>query len=139
MNIGQVAKATGLSAKMIRHYEQLGLFASSTRTEAGYRVFSERDVQVLHFIRRARRMGFSLPQVQQLIALRNAPHRLSRDVHTLVESKLQEVETAIRELEMLREELQISLRSCPGNDEPDCPILERLETDLQPHCHGKKS
>ncbi len=139
MNIGQVAKATRLTAKMIRHYESLGLFSSSTRTEAGYRVFSESDLQVLHFIRRARRMGFSLPQVQQLITLRNAPQRLSRDVHALVESKLQEVETAIRELELLREELRTSLRSCPGNDDPDCPILERLENDLQPACHGRKS
>ena len=137
MNIGEVSKRTGLSAKMIRHYESLGLFASSSRSDAGYRIFSERDIQVLHFIRRARRLGFSLPEVEQLLMLRNTPQRTRRDVHVLVEEKMREVDTAIQELQLLRTELQDCLASCPGDEAADCPILERLDGVNDEHCHAK--
>ena len=126
MNIGEAAKASGVSAKMIRHYEQVGLFAEVARTEAGYRLYDERDIQTLRFIRHSRDLGFSIVQIRELLTLWQDRRRPSRQVKALAEAHLAELDAKLAELQAMKASLQHLVHCCHGDDRPDCPILEGL-------------
>jgi len=125
-NIGEAARASGVSAKMIRHYEAIGLLPPARRTEAGYRLYGEQDVRVLQFIHRGRALGFSLEQVANLLALWQDKGRASADVRRLAETHIDELERKIAELEAMKRTLQALAHSCHGDQRSDCPILDDL-------------
>ncbi|PZW65396.1 MerR family copper efflux transcriptional regulator [Pseudomonas sp. URMO17WK12:I1] len=127
MNIGQAAKHTGLSAKMIRYYEAIGLLPSAGRSESGYRQYGEDDLQRLRFIRRARDLGFSLTESGRLLALWHDRERASADVKALAVEHIEALNGKIAELEALRDTLQTLVDHCQGDQRPDCPILEDLQ------------
>ena len=126
MNIGEVARASGVSAKMIRHYEGIGLIRESSRTLAGYRQYHERDMHLLRFIRRARDLGFSLEQIRQLLSLWDDPGRASADVKRLAEAHIADLDARIAALTDMRTSLVALARACHGDHRPDCPILHGL-------------
>ena len=126
MNIGEAAKASGVSAKMIRHYEEVGLVPAAARTEAGYRQYGDADVHTLRFIRHARDLGFSLPEIAELVGLWQNRKRPSRRVKALAEAHIQELEQKAQELLAMKATLQHLVQCCHGDDRPDCPILESL-------------
>lgn len=126
MNIGEAAAASGVSAKMIRHYEGIGLFAAAARTEAGYRVYGERELHLLRFIRHSRDLGFSLEQIRALLALWQDRGRPSREVRALAERHLAELDTKLAELQAMKTTLARLVHSCHGDERPDCPILDSL-------------
>ena len=126
MNIGQAARASGVSAKMIRHYEESGLIPRAGRTDSGYRVYGESDVHVLRFVRRARDLGFSLAEIKGLLGLWKNRRRESAEVKRLVEKHVKELDSRIAELESMRRTLTDLARHCHGDHRPDCPILEDL-------------
>ena len=126
MNIGEAAAAAGVSPKMIRHYEQIGLVPAATRTEAGYRQYSERDVSILRFVRQARRLGFSMEQIADLLGLWSNRRRTSRDVKALAQGHLDALEEKMRELAEMQAALRRLLTSCHGDDDPHCAILDEL-------------
>ena len=125
-NIGEAARASGVSAKMIRHYESIGLIGAARRTESGYRVYSSQDVQVLQFIHRARALGFSLDQIGNLLALWQDKHRASADVRALARQHIGELNRKIAEMESMRRTLERLATSCHGDQRSDCPILDDL-------------
>ena len=126
MNIGEAARASGVSAKMIRHYEQLGLFPQPARTDAGYRQYGDREVHTLRFIRQARDLGFSLEQVGKLLNLWQNRRRSSRQVKALAETHIKELEQKAAELIAMKTALEHLVHCCHGDDRPECPILESL-------------
>jgi Cu(I)-responsive transcriptional regulator len=126
MNIGGAAKASGVSAKMIRHYESVGLLTEAARTEAGYRRYSSRDVHALRFIRQSRDLGFSLDQIRELLGLWQNRARPSRQVKALAQAHIQELEEKLRELQAMKATLEHLVLCCHGDDRPDCPILDTL-------------
>jgi MerR family copper efflux transcriptional regulator len=126
MNIGEVAQASGVSAKMIRHYEGIGLIAASPRTQAGYRQYHARDVHLLRFIRRARDLGFALDQIRQLLSLWDDPERASADVKQLAETHIAGLDARIAALTEMRTTLVTLTQACHGDHRPDCPILQGL-------------
>lgn len=126
MNIGEAASASGVSAKMIRHYESIGLIGAARRTEAGYRVYARQDVQVLQFIHRARVLGFSLDQIRELLALWQDKGRASADVRALARAHIEELNRKIAEMEAMRRTLERLAASCHGDSRSDCPILDDL-------------
>lgn len=128
MNIGEAAAASGVSAKMIRHYEGIALFAAPPRSEAGYRVYGEREIHVLRFIRHSRDLGFSLAQIRALLGLWQDRARPSRQVRELARAHLAEVQAKIAELQAMQATLQRLVASCHGDARPDCPILDTLAT-----------
>ncbi|WP_185265717.1 Cu(I)-responsive transcriptional regulator [Halopseudomonas xiamenensis] len=135
MNISQAAKATGLTPRMIRHYESIGLLAGTARTAAGYRLFSEQDLHTLRFIQRARSLGFSIDQISQLLALWQDRERSSATVKALARQHLQELEDKIAGLQSMHDSLSQLASCCLGDERPDCPILERLADSEQPLSH----
>jgi MerR family copper efflux transcriptional regulator len=126
MNIGEVAQASGVSAKMIRYYESIGLIQLAGRTEAGYRQYLESDLHTLRFIRRARDLGFSLERIKTLLGLWQDQSRQSAEVKKLAGQYISELDTQIANLISVRDQLENLSRSCHGNDRPDCPIIEDL-------------
>jgi len=126
MNIGQAAKASGVSAKMIRHYEGLGLFPEAARTDAGYRQYGQKELHQLRFIRHARDLGFSLAQVRELLGLWQDRGRSSRQVKALAQAHVDEIDRKLAELQAVKVTLQHLVHGCQGDDRPDCPILENL-------------
>lgn len=126
INIGQAAKASGISAKMIRHYEDIGLLPASRRTDAGYRQYDERDVRTLQFIRHSRDLGFSLPETGRLLGLWFDRKRPSREVKALAQQHIEALDEKARELLAMKEALAHLVRACHGNERPDCPIIETL-------------
>ncbi|HEX6707410.1 MAG TPA: Cu(I)-responsive transcriptional regulator [Albitalea sp.] len=126
MNIGDAAKATGVSAKMIRHYETVGLFPQPHRTDAGYRQYGENEVHTLRFIRQARDLGFSLEQIKGLLALWQNRRRSSRQVKVLAQAHIAELEQKVRDLESMKATLEHLVHACHGDDRPDCPIIDSL-------------
>lgn len=126
INIGQAAAASGVSAKMIRHYEQVGLLPAAHRTEAGYRQFSEAEVHTLRFIRRARDLGFSIAQIGELVGLWQNRGRPSRDVRALAAAHVQDLERKAGELLAMKATLEHLVSCCHGDDRPECPILDTL-------------
>jgi MerR family transcriptional regulator, copper efflux regulator len=126
MNIGEAAKASGVSAKMIRHYESVGLFPNAQRTDAGYRQFSDKDVGSLRFVRHARDLGFSIEQIRELLALWQDRRRPSRQVKALAQAHIAELEAKLHELQAMKATLAHLVHCCNGDDRPDCPIIENL-------------
>ena len=129
MNIGQAATASGISAKMIRHYEEVGLFPEPGRTDAGYRQYGEKEVHTLRFIRQARDLGFSIQQIGELVGLWQNRRRSSRQVKALAEAHIRELQQKAQDLLAMKATLEHLVRSCHGDDRPECPILENLAAD----------
>lgn len=127
MQIGVAANASGVSAKMIRHYEAIGLIANGARRQNGYRDYDQRDVHELGFIRSARDLGFSLEEIRALLNLWRDRARASKDVHALAARHLADVEAKIGELQAMAKTLRQLLDACHGDARPDCPILEKLD------------
>jgi Cu(I)-responsive transcriptional regulator len=125
-NIGEAAAATGVSAKMIREYESMGLIPPADRSFAGYRLYAEADLHRLRFIKRARNLGFSMKQIGELMALWNDKGRASAQVKQLAIAHAETLDAKIRELEAMQRTLQSLARSCHGDGRPDCPILDDL-------------
>lgn len=126
MQIGTAAEASGVSAKMIRHYEAIGLIPSGARRINGYRDYDSRDVHELRFIRSARDLGFSLDEIRTLLDLWRNKDRNSRDVHQLAARHLADIERKIVELQAMAATLRELLHACHGDARPDCPILAGL-------------
>lgn len=126
MNIGEAAQAAGVTAKMIRHYESLGLIAQASRSDGGYRQYGPRDVSVLRFIRQSRSMGFSIKQIEQLLGLWADARRESREVMALARAHLAELDRKMAEMAGMKAALQHLAQGCHGDERPDCPILGRL-------------
>lgn len=126
MNIGQAARASGVSAKMIRHYEATGLIPKAARSYSGYRHYDDRDIHTLRFIRRARTAGFSTAQIKKLLSLWHDRQRPAREVKQLAAAHLTELKDKISELESMAHALSQLLMNCQGDDRPECPILESL-------------
>jgi MerR family transcriptional regulator, copper efflux regulator len=143
MNIGQAATATGVSAKMIRYYESIGLIKPSARTDSGYRTYGRNDLHVLRFVKRARTLGFSLEQIRDLLSLWQDGSRASKDVKAIAQEHVIDLERRIQELTEMRDTLKHLALHCAGDDRPDCPILfglaseEGMETSHNQHdAHG---
>lgn len=130
MNISQAAKVSGLTPRMIRHYETIGLLPSADRSPAGYRRFNERDLHTLRFVQRARNLGFSMEQISQLLALWQDRERSSAEVKELAEQHLRQLDEKIAGLQGMRDTLAELATCCRGDQRPDCPILARLAEDL---------
>jgi MerR family copper efflux transcriptional regulator len=126
VNIGEAATASGVSAKMIRHYEEAGLIRPATRTESNYRVYSPNDVEVLRFVRQARRLGFSMKQIALLLGLWEDRSRPSSEVKRLAKEHIAELDLRIRELTEMKETLEHLAQHCRGDSRPECPILDEL-------------
>jgi MerR family transcriptional regulator, copper efflux regulator len=126
MNIGEVAKKSGVSAKMIRYYESIGLIAPAGRSEAGYRNYGMNDVHTLRFIRRARDLGFTVEQMGDLLALWKDRSRASAEVKRIALDHVAVLERKVAELQAMTETLRHLAAHCHGDDRPDCPILEDL-------------
>lgn len=126
MNIGDAASRSGVPAKTIRYYESIGLIPQAQRSAAGYRHYEERDVRVLAFIHRARRLGFSVRDVVDLLALWQDDGRASAEVKSVALDHLTEIDRRIEELRSIRRTLKDLSERCQGDDRPDCPILDDL-------------
>jgi len=137
MNIGQAAAASGVSAKMIRYYESIGLIPKTARTQAGYRVYSDQDVHTLRFIRRARDLGFSVEQIADLVSLWHDRERASKDVKAIALEHVNVLERKIRELQEMASTLKHLAENCCGDSRPHCPILEELASEGPLPVHPK--
>ncbi len=135
MNIGEASAATGISAKMIRYYEETGLMSPALRTASGYRSYAEADVQTLRFIRRARDLGFSVRQIADLLALWRDRSRASGDVKRIATDHIADLQRKMRALQEMVSTLEHLSQTCHGDDRPDCPILTLLGDDGQAACH----
>lgn len=126
MNIGSAARASGVSAKMIRYYEDIGVVSSASRRPNGYRVYTDADVHTLRFIKRARDLGFPVEVVRRLVALWRDPRRSSAEVKRLAQAHLAELERKLVELRSMARALRHLVAHCRGDHRPDCPILDDL-------------
>lgn len=126
MNIGAAASASGMSAKMIRHYEAIGLLAPPPRTSSGYRVYRTDDIHRIRFIRRARDLGFAVTEIRDLLDLWNDRDRHSADVRQIAQAHIATLQHKITALQQMAGTLQTLVDSCQGNHRPDCPILSDL-------------
>lgn len=136
MKIGQISKVSGVSQRMIRHYEKIGLIPPAARRDSGYRDYDERDVHTLHFIGRARDLGFPIEEIRQLLALWHDRSRSSADVKALALARADELGRKAEQLETMRRTLERLANACHGDDRPDCPILEDLEA--MGSCHPSR-
>ena len=130
MNIGEAAKSSGISAKMIRYYESIGLIGPATRTDSGYRVYTDQDLHTLRFVRRARDLGFSVEQMNELLALWKDRSRASADVKRIALEHVEELERKAEALRDMAATLKHLAQHCHGDDRPNCPILENLGRSL---------
>jgi Cu(I)-responsive transcriptional regulator len=126
MNIGEAAAASGVSAKMIRYYESIGLIANVSRSPSGYRIYSPDDVHTLRFVRRSRDLGFSVEQMGELLALWSDRSRASADVKQIALDHVAELERKMRELRDMANTLRHLAENCQGDGRPHCPIIEDL-------------
>lgn len=136
MNIGQAARASGVSAKMIRHYEEIGLIGKAGRTEAGYRVYGEADLHTLRFVGQARTLGFSIEQIKALLGLWQNQRRTSRKVKELALRHIEELDDRIRELQQIKQTLSHLIQCCRGDNRPECPILDSLAQEHEGRSAG---
>ncbi len=140
MNIGEAARASGINAKMIRYYESVGLVGPTRRSDNGYRVYSDTEVHMLRFIKRARDLGFSMTQIEQLVRLWRDQHRSSAEVKRVAQEHIDELQQKIDELEGMKRTLEHLARHCHGDHRPDCPIIDDLAGDeQQPRLSSKAS
>ena len=128
MKIGQAAAASGISERMIRHYEKIGLIPAAARRESGYRDYDDRDVHSLRFIGRARDLGFGIEEIRQLLALWQDRSRSSADVKALALARAAELRRKARELDQMRLALEHLAKCCQGDSRPNCPIIQELES-----------
>ena len=126
MNIGQAAERSGVSAKMVRHYESLGLLARIGRTESGYRQYADKEVHTLRFIRRARDLGFSMAEIAQLLKLWQNRRRASADVKRIAQEHVADLGRRMEEMAAMKRTLERLAECCRGDQRPDCPILDEL-------------
>lgn len=126
MNIGELAKATGVSAKLIRHYESIGLISKASRSVSGYRNYNDSDVNILVFVKRARKLGFPIKEIKQLLGLWKNKGRSSKEVKALAIEHLKELEAKIVELQYMADTLKHLSKHCHGDDRPNCPIIDSL-------------
>lgn len=134
MNIGEAAAASGVSTKMIRYYERTGLIEPAERTASGYRVYTSRDVHDLQFIRRSRDLGFSVAQIENLLALWRDRERASADVKALALEHVAHLCEKVAELEAMIAALKHLADNCSDDDRPDCPILRDLAEGRHGDC-----
>lgn len=127
MKIGEASASSGVSERMIRHYEKIGLMPAAPRRESGYRDYGQRDLYTLRFIGRARDLGFSIEEIRKLLALWHDRSRASADVKALALARAAELKRKERELHEIRRSLEHLAASCHGDERPDCPILGGLE------------
>jgi Cu(I)-responsive transcriptional regulator len=124
--IGEAAQRSGVSARMVRHYEGLGLLPAVARTESGYRQYGEADIHTLRFIKRSRDLGFSMEEIAELVGLWNNRRRASSSVKRIAEKHLSELEQRIADMQSMRNTLAHLVHCCHGDARPDCPILDDL-------------
>ncbi|HKY82790.1 Cu(I)-responsive transcriptional regulator [Novosphingobium mathurense] len=127
MNIGQAASASGVSQRMIRHYEKIGLIPAPPRRDSGYRDYAEADIHRLRFIANARDLGFPVEEIRELLGLWNDKHRASAEVKVLAIARADELGRKADALQALRRSLLALAEQCHGDDRPDCPIIEKLQ------------
>lgn len=127
MNIGEAARASGVHAKMIRYYERIGLIPLAARSGAGYRLYTQADVNTLRFIHRAREFGFPIERIRLLVSLWQGAHP-SREVKQMALAQVVDLERKIAQLSLMREALQALAASCRGDHRPECPILRDFES-----------
>jgi Cu(I)-responsive transcriptional regulator len=137
VNIGEASKQSGVSQRMIRHYEGIGLIPKAARRESGYRDYDERDVHTLRFIRRARDLGFPIEEIGRLLALWHDRSRASADVKALATARVEELKRKERELREMRRTLETLADHCHGNDRPECPIIEDLASGGTAETHER--
>lgn len=125
-NIGEAARRSGVSAKMVRHYESLGLLPSVNRTDAGYRQYTEKEVHTLKFVKRSRDLGFSMAEIAELLKLWQNRRRSSADVRRIATKHVQDLNQRMAEMEAMRKTLEHLVHCCHGDQRPDCPILDEL-------------
>ena len=127
MKIGQASKESGVSQRMIRHYESIGLIPPPARRDSGYRDYDAQDVHTLRFIRRARDLGFPVEEIGRLLALWHDRDRASAEVKAIALARAAELKRKARELDEMRRTLEHLAYHCHGDTRPDCPILADLE------------
>jgi Cu(I)-responsive transcriptional regulator len=127
MNIGQAAARAGVTPKMVRHYESLGLLPKVHRTESGYRIYTDAEIHTLRFIKRSRDLGFSMAEIDELVKLWQDRRRPSASVKKVATAHLAELDRKIKEMESMRKTLRHLIHCCHGDDRPECPILDDLE------------
>lgn len=127
LNIGEAARRSGVSAKMIRHYEDIGLLPKAARTDAGYRQYGERDVPNLRFIRTARDLGFSIRDIASLLRLWRNRTRASKDVKRIALAHIADLERRIEEIQTMKRALEHLAHCCRGDERPECPILDGID------------
>lgn len=135
MNIGEAAARSGVSAKMVRYYESLGLLTQVARTESGYRQYGPAEVHTLRFIRRARELGFSMAEIADLLKLWQNRRRASADVKRIAQAHVADLNRRIAEMTSMRRTLETLVQCCQGDGRPECPILDELadpDLPLQP-------
>jgi MerR family transcriptional regulator, copper efflux regulator len=132
MNIGAAAAASGVTAKMIRHYEAIGLLRPAGRRANAYRDYGERDIHELRFVKRARRLGFSMEEIGALLALWRDRERPSREVRAIAERHVADLEARIAEMQVMTTTLRGLVHACHGDNRPDCPILDDLAAPSTP-------
>lgn len=126
MNIGEAARQSGVSAKMVRHYESLGLLPQVKRSDSGYRQYSEAEVHTLRFIKRGRDLGFSMAEIAELVSLWNNRRRASASVRRIAQKHADDLTRRIAEMQAMQQTLTHLVHGCQGNDRPECPILDDL-------------
>ncbi len=132
--IGVAAQRAGISARMVRHYESLGLINGVARTDSGYRQYTEADVHALHFIRRSRDLGFSMEEIAELLGLWHDRSRASSQVKRIAQQHIDDLSERIAQMQAMQRSLQTLVSCCQGNDRPDCPILDDLASgQAEPH------
>ena len=126
VNVGEAARLSGVSAKMVRHYEALGLLPHVLRTDSGYRQYSEAEVHTLRFIKRSRDLGFSMEEIAELVGLWQNRRRASANVRKIAQKHAQDLAERIAAMEEMRKTLMHLIHCCHGDERPECPILEDL-------------
>lgn len=128
VNIGEASKLSGVNAKLIRHYESIGIIPKASRSDAGYRTYSEADVHILSFVKRSRNLGFSMKEIKKLVGLWRNKSRASSEVKNLAIKHVEDMEQKIFELQEMVKTLKHLAKTCHGDHRPDCPILSGLES-----------
>ena len=131
VTIGEAAQHSGVSAKMVRHYEALGLLGKVARTESGYRLYSPADVHTLRFIKRCRHLGFSMAEIAELVGLWQNRRRASSSVKRIAQKHMDELAQRIEAMQGMQRTLGTLVGCCHGDDRPDCPILDDLAGTAQ--------